>query len=380
MIRFDERPILVFWESTRACPLRCIHCRAEAILERLPGELDTDEAIQLIDSITRFGEPYPVLIITGGDPMMRDDLYEVIKYAVGRGLRIGLSPSVSSRLNDESIVELKRLGVKYVSISLDGSSGSIHDYIRGMDGHFNDTIRILRVLVEHGFRVQVNTLVSKFNVLDLPNILNILNNIGIHIWELFFLIRVGRGMAIRDLSPHEYEDTLHFLLDATRYGFEVRTVEAPFYRRIAIWRSRDEARLDPLRVGDEYGLGRLYIKLVKRMVELLGEPVNEPTPRIHRTRDGMGVIFISYNGEIYPSGFAPYRLGDVRGDDLVEVYRGNPILKAIRMAHFNGKCGVCEFRGICGGSRARALVEHNDILGSDPACIYNPSRSSIGSP
>jgi len=378
-MNFDERPILVFWEVTRACPLKCRHCRAKAILTPLPGELGTDDALSLIDSLTDFGKPYPILILTGGDPLMREDIDELIDYAIERGLRVGLAPSISYRLGSNRIDELRELGIKFISVSLDGASPETHDYIRGVDGHFSETVDKLSIFRDKEFITQVNTVVTADNVSDLPRMVRLLHDLGIRIWEVFFLIQVGRGVDVKDLSPREYEDVVHFLYEVTRYGFEVRTVEAPFYRRVVLWRKGDEydsETLDVDYVARKYRLGSLYKRLVSRLVELMGEPMIRPSSKIAYTRDGKGVIFVAYNGDVYPSGFAPLSLGNVKKEGLASIYRENKVLRAIRAGEFRGRCGYCEFRDVCGGSRARAYMTNGDILGEDPACIYVPKSFS----
>ncbi len=376
MFDFDKKPILVFWETTRACPLECKHCRAEAIRDPLPGELTTEEAIRFIDSLEGFGKPYPVLIFTGGDPLIRKDIFDLIGYTVKKGFRVGIAPAVSDLLSINNIRRMKELGLKYVSISLDGGKAETHDRIRGIEGHYSMTVDALRLLREHGFITQINTVVTRENVHELPYVVELLKMLGIRIWEVFFLIRVGRGTDVNDISPREYEDVLHFLYEVTRYGIEVRTVEAPFYRRIVLWRKEDIADytgLDIEYVTRRYSLTTLYRELVKRLIELVGEPEGSPEPKIARTRDGKGVIFVSYNGDIYPSGFAPYKVGNVKQEDIVRIYQENKVLRMIRKGEFKGRCGYCEYRDICGGSRARAYAETGDILGEDPACIYIPA-------
>lgn len=375
-MNFDERPILVFWETTKACLLKCKHCRAEAISEPLPGELNTEEGKMLIDQVRGFGSPYPVLIFTGGDPLMRDDIEELISYASSLGLRLGIAPAVTERLNDEALAMFSKYGVRYISISLDGMRKT-HDDIRGIEGHFDATVRILKKLVEGNWILQVNTLVSRESVNDLPRVAVLLKDIGVRIWELFFLIKVGRGIELSDLSPKEYEDVVHFLYEVSRYGFEVRTVEAPFFRRVFLARHGEFIDGDHVEeVVRRYGLGSLYVKLTSELIERLGPPGKAGEPRSAYTRDGYGVIFVAYNGDIYPSGFAPYRLGSMRTESLVNVYRKNEVLMKIRRADFRGRCGICEYRQVCGGSRARALATTGDILGEDPACSYIPRETS----
>jgi radical SAM protein len=371
-INYEERPILVFWESTKACLLACKHCRAEAIKNPLPGELTTEEAFRFIDSLRDFGKPYPVLIITGGDPLMRNDIYDLIEHASKNGIPVSLAPSVTPKITHETIKKIKELGVKTISISLDGATSKTHESIRGIQGHFYSTINTIRTLVTEGFTVQINTAVMRDNVLELPYIASIVKNLKAAIWEVFFLIKVGRGINAEEISPIEYEDVMYFLYDASMYGFIVRTVEAPFFRRIVIWRKNN--------INTDYKPGTLYTQLSYKLKELLGEPISESKAQSVGTRDGKGIIFVAYNGDVYPSGFLPLPLGNIRTKSIVDIYRNNQILKNIRAANFNGRCGICEYKDICGGSRARAYSVYKDPLGEDPACIYIPKSNKSLTP
>ena len=367
---FDEKPLLVFWETTKACKLACKHCRASAILNPLPGELDTEEGKKLIDDVARFGQPSPILVFTGGDPLMRKDIWELVDYAIERKIRVALAPAVTDIL-ESSLDEIESRGIS-VSISLDGSRPEIHDNIRGISGHFRRTVNILKQMVERGIRVQVNTAVMRDNARDLADIAKLLNDIGIRTWEVFYLIPVGRAQRELDLTPQEWEDVSNFLYDVSKYGIVVRTTEGPMFRRIALTRLILESR------GIDYRkffrLGKLYDYLYNRLKELLGEPRTRPMVATTGTRDGKGIIFIAYDGTVYPSGFMPYPLGNVRTKSLVEIYRMHPVLRKIRSAEFKGRCGICEFRDICGGSRARAYTLKADPLGEDPACPYQPGE------
>lgn len=368
-MNFDERPILVFWETTKACLLSCRHCRAEAIPEPLPDQLTTEEGERFIRDLARFGTKPPVLIFTGGDALMRPDLFDLAGFATSLGVPIGFAPSVTPLLTGPALASMREAGAKTVSISLDGADAETHDGIRGIEGHFEDTIRAIRRLVDDGFTVQINTTVMRTNAEQLADVAALVAETGAHIWEVFFLIRVGRGSELRELTPAENEDVSHFLFDASRYGFVVRTVEAPFFRRVAAWR-RESGDEDP---AERFSLGPLYRRLASRLPEVLGEPGETPRAQTAGTRDGKGILFVSHNGDIYPSGFLPVPLGNVVRDDIVDVYRSNPLLRAIREAAFLGRCGVCEYRDICGGSRARAYAESLQPLGEDPACAYVPS-------
>lgn len=359
---FDRRPLLVFWESTKACPLACKHCRADAILRPLPGELATWEAKALFEQITEFGKPYPEVIITGGDPLMRIDLFELLDYAKELGLPVSLAPAVSKNLLDAA-PEL-RGRIKSASVSLDGLKAT-HEEIRGVPGIFDQTLEAIKALLGEGIKVQVNTLVWRKSLQELPDVLKLIYDLGVRVWEVFFLIETGRAVKSLDITPQEYEDVVQFLVDVSRYGVQVRTVEAPFYRRAKRLRAQGMAYSSPL-----------YDKLVSRLRELMGDPQRPLDPAVVPTRDGHGIIFVAYDGTVFPSGFLPYPLGNVRRESLVKIYREHPLLLKMRRGEFGGRCGVCEFRDICGGSRARAFAAFKDPLAEDPACIYIPNKKS----
>jgi AdoMet-dependent heme synthase len=356
---FDRRPILVFWETTRACLLACRHCRASAIAEPLPGELTTDEARGFLARLAGFGLPRPVLVATGGDVLMRADLPELAAAARDLAVPLALAPSVTPLLDEERVASFRGLGVRVASISLDGASADVHDGIRGVPGHFDATLEAIRRLRRHRVTVQVNTVVMRDTVEDLPTIARLVQEAGASIWELFFLVQVGRGEALAELSAAENEHVCHFLVDASRLGLIVRTVEAPFFRRVAAERA---AGSEPPRDG-----------LYARLAEALG-PIDGPTRvQTKGTRDGRGVVFVGHDGTISPSGFLPLGLGNVRDDDVVDVYRDHPLLRRIRAAEFAGRCAACEYRDLCGGSRARAYASSGDPLAEDPGCSYVPA-------
>lgn len=364
-MNFERRPILVFWETTRSCLLSCLHCRASAIPEPLPGELTTEEGMRLVREVRAFGPPPPVLIFTGGDPFMRWDVFGLAGLARSLGIPVGFAPSVTPLLTEDAMDRMRELGVKTVSISLDGASPVTHEGTRGVAGHFDKTTGAIGRLVERGFTVQVNTTVMRSNVEDLADVAALVASLGAHIWEVFFLVRVGRGAELEELAPLQNEDVAHFLFDASRYGFIVRTVEGPFFRRVVAWRRELPPDVDPAE-----RLGPLYRRLRSRLRERLGEPGASPRAQSAGTRDGKGVLFVAHNGDVYPSGFLPLALGNVRHRSLVDIYRLHPLLQAIRRADFAGRCGVCEFKDACGGSRARATAVLGDPLGEDPACAY----------
>jgi AdoMet-dependent heme synthase len=367
---FHNRPILVFWETTRACLLACRHCRASAQREPFPNELSTEEGFALVDQIVEFGRPAPILILTGGDCLMRPDITELVHHARERGLHVAISPSVTPHLTDARLSSLREAGVRVASISLDGASPQTHDGIRGFVGHFDATLSAISRLREHGYKVQVNTTVMASNVEEMADVAALVGWHGVSIWEVFFLVNVGRGVETRDLSASHCEDVCHFLVDASRYGFLVRTVEAPFFRRVAAWRREGLAGSGALPPGP------LYDRLHRRLLDQLGPGVMSQNTPLVATRDGSGIIFVGYNGDILPSGFLPLSLGNVRSHRLADVYQNHPILQQIRGGYFHGRCGQCDLRQICGGSRARAYAASGDVLGEDPACAYVPPPSS----
>jgi radical SAM protein len=366
-VDFAQRPMLVFWEVTRACLLACRHCRASATAEGLPGQLTAEEGRALVDQVAGFGRPYPILVLTGGDCLLRPDIFELVDYAVKLGVPVCLSPSVTPMLTPEAIARIAASGVKAVSLSLDGACAETHDGVRGIPGHFDETIPAIRALVDAGLHVQINTTVMAANVDELADIAAIVKETGTQMWEVFFLVHVGRGEATGAITPQQHEDVCHVLYDASHHGFVVRTVEAPFFRRIVASR----------RDGGEAPTSELYLRLRDRITELMGEGVPRPSAHTAATRDGKGIIFVAHDGEVYPAGFLPLGLGSVRERPLVDIYRDDPVLRRIRAAEFTGRCGRCEFADLCGGSRARAFASSGDPLAEDPACVYEPAAVAL---
>jgi AdoMet-dependent heme synthase len=369
-VNLDETPLLVFWESTRACRLACRHCRAEAIERPLPDELTTGEALAMIEQVAGFAERPPVLVVTGGDFLMRADVMELLAFARSLGMPVAVAPSVTPLLTGEVVDRLRQLGVKAVSISLDGATPATHDGIRGIEGHLAQTVDALRLLTREGFAVQVNTTVMRDNVDELADVAALLIGLGIPSWEVFFLVRTGRGTRVAELAPAENEHVAHFLYDASTYGLRVRTVEGPFFRRVATLRRVPPAGGD---AAEAPPLGGLYRHLEQRLRHLAGPPRGPARAQTAGTRDGKGVVFISYRGDVYPSGFLPLAIGNVRSGSILDIYRHDPLLRRIRAGDFSGRCGRCEYRELCGGSRARAFAALGDPLGEDPACAYQPN-------
>jgi radical SAM protein len=356
---FSQKPILVFWEATRACGLSCVHCRASALKHPLPGQLTSQEGRMLIDQVASFGKPSPTMIFTGGDPLMRGDLFELLGYASDSGVRFAVSPAATEMLNADTLKRLRDAGAAAISLSLDGAEGGTHDSVRGEPGTFRRTIEAIEAARDIGLSVQVNTTVMRRNHFELPRIFRLIAGLGIRTWEVFFLVKVGRGTTVEDLSPPECESVCNFLYDASYLGMTVRTVEAPFIRRVAMRRAQEGA----------YWSEPLYETLRH---DLLGGELSRgdrSTINPRGTLDGDGVIFVGFDGSIAPGGLVPVPLGNVRDANLREVYQNDELLKRLRDRDLRGKCGDCAYRRICGGSRARAFSINGDALSSDPACL-----------
>ena len=371
--RYDLSPHLVFWETTKACSLACRHCRASAQTEALPGELSTDEGRDLIDQIAAMEGAVPILVFTGGDCFERADLESLVGYARSRGVRVGIAPSVTKRLTRENLRRMYELGVRSISISLDGSGPQSHDAVRGIPGHFDQTMAALAMMRDMGFRLQVNTTVMNRNAHELADVLSLLRSVGVAIWEVFFLVGVGRGVDVQEISARDAEDVCHFLVDATTFGMTVRTVEAPFFRRVQAEREVVGGE-DPVRA---FTLGPPYATLRQRLDEEDRGDVRTTRSHSLATGDGRGIIFVGHDGEVHASGFLPVTLGNIRQTPLGEIYQSNPLLTAIRAGDLEGGCGRCDFYRLCGGSRARAYVRTGSVLGEDPLCIRSDAAKRI---
>jgi radical SAM protein len=362
----SEAPIFVCWETTKACLLACRHCRAKAIRKPLPGELSREQGMKLIDQLVEFGEPYPALLLTGGDPLMRADFFDLIEHAKGLGIYVAVAASVTPKLNAAMISRMKEFDVDIISVSLDGASPTTHDRLRGIPGTWRETIRALQLAKQSGLRAQINTTVMRSNINELPEIFHIARDNGAVAWEVFFLIRTGRGASLESLEPSECEEVMHFLFDAAHYGVPVRTAEGPHFRRVRLQRQN----------GHGAPNGETYQRLAARLRTLEGEPTSLPSVKSTPTRDGKGIIFVAHDGEVYPSGFLPVNTGKLPEDTLSSIYRSNSLFLALRdPSRLKGRCGRCEYREICGGSRSRAYAESGDLFEEDPACPYVPPSS-----
>ncbi len=314
----------------------------------------------MIDQVTLFGKPYPTMIFTGGDPLRRKDLFELMLHAAELGINFAVSPAVTELLTFETLAKFKRLGASSISVSLDGAYEDTHDAIRRRRGTYQKTLQAIRDAVNLGLNIQVNTAIMQENLGELPELFHLIRKLGVKTWELFFLIKVGRGSSVEDLEPRQCESVCNFLYDASSYGMVIRTVEAPFIRRVMKQRSDPEACWnDPD-----------YHRLQSELVRLEGDPHTTSTLRPRGTLDGDGIVFVAHDGTIHPGGLLPIPLGNVKVDSLARTYREHELLMNIRQRKMSGGCGVCEFKEMCGGSRARAFSYNADPLSSDQACIH----------
>lgn len=344
MPRFDiaRSPVVAIWEVTRACDLACRHCRACAQLLPAPGELDHAEALDLVEQLA--GLAPGVVVLTGGDPLKRPDLFSIIEHGVRAGLRLAIAPSVTPLLTRAAIERFAAAGVLRVALSLDGPDAPTHDAFRGTPGSFADTLAACAAVREAGLSLQINTSVRHASVPALPAIGELVQMLAPDLWSVFFVVSVGRARAADEPTPDECEAAFHFLHDfAEQTGIAVKTTAAPAFRRVLVERRREEPA----------GLARLRLP-----------------PAV---TDGKGLVFVAHDGDVFPSGFLPLRAGNVRATRLAQIYRESPLFVALRdRTRLQGKCGACRYNAICGGSRARAYAATGDPLAADPACAYQP--------
>ncbi len=350
---YSKTPVNVYWETTRACALACRHCRAEAVPQAHPDQLTLDEGRTFLRQILDFGDPLPQLILTGGDPLARSDLFELIDEARKLGIGVSITPAATPALSRDVLVKLKEHGVEGLGLSLDGSNAARHDSIRGVPGTFDITVRAMDWARELGIPLQVNTLISTETAPDLPAICELLKTKAAARWSLFFLISVGRGKVLQPLAPAKAEMLMQWIYQTSlRASFIVATTEAPSYRRVALEIMKSEGM-----TADEIRRSGTY--------------------RSFGIRDGHGIVFISHTGDICPAGFLPLVTGNVRTDRLVNIYRDSLQFRQLHNPlEFEGRCGRCQYHTLCGGSRSRAFAATGDQLASDPLCPYVPSPNA----
>jgi AdoMet-dependent heme synthase len=347
---FEHHPLLAIWEVTQACDLACVHCRACATTRRDPLELTTDEGKRLLSSIAAMGTPLGVL--TGGDPAMRRDLVELVGHGARCGLNMGVTPSGTPLMTRALIAAMKDAGLSRLAVSVDGPDAATHDGFRRVEGSFEESLRILRQARELGLDVQVNTTVGPHNARALAAMAELVEQVGAVLWSVFAVVPTGRAGASLLLGPKRMEQILEELVEIARASrFDVKTTAAPHFRRVMLQHHEKRRAIGILEDVDEDG-----------------------TVKGHRgINDGAGFIFVSHRGEIFPSGFLPLSAGNVRVDDIAHFYRHSPLFQRLRdVDALEGKCGVCPFRRVCGGSRARAYAATGNVMAEDPLCAYIP--------
>ena len=341
-------PNVIAWESTRACNFACVHCRAQA--QKLPAlnQLTTQEALNLVDQIADLCKP--VLIISGGDPLQRKDIFEIASHASSRGIRVVMSPS-GSDITPDVIGKMKASGVKMISISLDGSKPEIHDNFRGVPGAFELAMKNMSYARQGDLPFRVNTTVTQHNLGDLSGILQLAAKVGAQEWDVFMLVPTGRGKVEMEISPSQYEETLQFIYNASHTSpIPIKMTCAPQYMRVIAQQQQKE----------------------------LTQPVTRGVGRHTGGRGcmaGNGFCFISHIGEVFGCGFLTIPAGNIRHQSFKQIYQQSPLFVELRKHNLlKGKCGACEYKTICGGCRARALSIHKNHLEEEPYCVYTPKK------
>ncbi len=342
-------PYVVVWESTKACDFACKHCRAKAIPNRLPNELNEEEVLSLIDDLSSLG--VKIFVISGGDALKRDDIVEIIKYSSKR-ITTALSPS-GSRIDINTAKKLKEAGVSIASISVDGPE-EIHDEFRGVKGAFQIAMKAINSFKQIGIPVQINTTISKYNINHLEKVKETVLSLNPINWDIFVLIPTGRATREMMITPEENEMLMRKVYNwRHKEGINVRMTCNPYYIRVS-----NELGSKPLPPDTKYG---------RRSIE-----------GARGCMAGNGYAFISYDGTVYPCGFLPLPAGNIRFKKFSEIYNESPIFNSLRNPNsLKGKCGICEYRTVCGGCRARSYSITKDYLAEDPFCLYTPKRVRI---
>jgi AdoMet-dependent heme synthase len=385
-------PRLVFWEVTKGCNLRCIHCRATATELSSPDDLPTDKALGIIDQI---GASYsPILVLSGGEPLFRKDIFQLARHATDRGLRVALATN-GTQVTPEVAQKIKDAGVRRVSISIDGADADTHDVFRAIPGAFEAALQGFRNLKDVGMSVQINTTVARHNVDQLPDILALARRIGADALHTFLLVPVGCGVEIADsmmVSATRYEQILNWFYDQeVEGGIELKATCAPHYFRV--YRQRRAADKNRVETGAAIGPldttmpGATGIAIhphtqpsMARQAALghAAQPGHQGHPEgMHAMTKGClagtGVCFISHQGEVFPCGYLPVKAGDLRSESFKDVWETGQVFLELRETdNLKGKCGACEFRNICMGCRARAFAASGDHLAEEPFCVYEP--------
>ena len=344
---FNKSPMIVFYEVTRACGLVCKHCRACAQTHSDPAELSKQDAFELIDQLTDFPQP-PMLVLTGGDPLCRKDIYELINYAKVSGLEVSITPSATPLVTSGAIRRFASSGIHRMAISIDGATAEAHDDVRGVAGSFRRSIEILREARRAGISTQINTTLTPDNIDNIDEMAELFAGLDLTLWSVFFLVPVGRATEAYRLTAQQCERAFDALWRQTqRQSYLIKTTEAPHFRRFALQQRKA--------VGKERC----------RVPSFLASGVN----------DGKGIMFVSHTGLVHPSGFLPITCGVFPQQNVVDIYQDSEVFRALRDSSLlQGKCGKCEYQNLCGGSRARTYALTGNMLAEEPDCAYIPTK------
>ncbi|MBY7143091.1 TIGR04053 family radical SAM/SPASM domain-containing protein [Virgibacillus sp. NKC19-3] len=360
---YNKNPFIVIWELTQACQLKCLHCRAEAQHHRHPLELTFEEGKKLVDDIYEMDNP--MLVFTGGDPLERPDVFDIAEYAVQKGVRVSMTPSATPNVTKKAMKKAKDVGLARWAFSIDGHCKEIHDHFRGTEGSFDLTMNAISYLNELEMPLQVNTVISTYNYKYLEEMAEMVENLNCVLWSVFFLVPTGRGKESDMISPAEHERVLRWLyMLSKRAPFDIKTTAAQHYRRVVIQGKMRESKgkSDKERIFYQDALTNGKTD----QIDGLGR-----APK--GVNDGNGFVFISHTGDVLPSGLLPIKAGNIRETPLATIYRTSEVFQNLRNPdNYKGKCGICEFRHVCGGSRSRAYNVTGDYMESEPYCVYIP--------
>ncbi len=348
-------PNVIAWESTRACRFACIHCRANAQTKADPNQLTTNEVYRLIEAIAEFSKP--VFIISGGDPLLRKDIFDIAAKADMEGLKVVMSPS-GSQIVHSTVEKMIDSGIKMVSISLDGSNSEVHDGFRKVNGSFEMAISSLNTIRESGMPFQINTTVTQHNLNDLPKIRDLAVDLGAATWDVFMLVPTGRAKVRMEITPEQYEQILRSIYSWNHSShIPIKMTCAPHYMRIIAQMEMMKDSKPLIGTGNGFHGRRTSVRFGGR-----------------GCMAGNGFCFISSIGKVYGCGFLPVEAGDVRQTNFRNIYEESPLFQNLRnYSLLEGRCGICEYKSICGGCRARALAFSDNFLGEEPYCTYNPA-------
>jgi AdoMet-dependent heme synthase len=361
VIDFNVNPFIVIWEVTRACHLKCVHCRADAQTKPDPRELNHQEGLDLIDQIYDMGNP--MLVFTGGDCMLREDLFELADYAVKKGMRVSMTPSATPSVTKEKMARAKEVGLSRWGFSIDGPTPEIHDHFRGTPGAFDLTLEKIKYLNELNMPLQINTVISRYNYDHLEEMVKLVTDMKAVMWYIFLLVPTGRGQIDACLTPAEHEKVFRWLYELSKTApFDIKTTAAQHYRRVVFQQKAREHIVDKNEI-------RYEDTLTKDMASSIDGLKRAPKG----VNDGNGFAFVSHTGDVMPSGLLPIVGGNIREQPLAEIYREAKVFKDLRQPdNYKGKCGVCEYRNVCGGSRSRTYAVTGDYMESEPFCVYIP--------